>query len=846
MRTSFFTICATNYIALARVLMRGIARHHPDAARHVILLDEPQVDLSHDNFELILARELTLPDFESFTFRYDISELSTAIKPYAFLELFRRGFEACIFLDPDIAVYAPLDDALDALSGVGQAALTPHRLTPGIRTGWPDDRDLLQVGAYNLGFLTARQTPQVVAMLEWWGKRLERECLVALDRGLFVDQKWVDLWPSFCPHTTILRHPGYNVAYWNLGERKVERSDRGHLANGEPLVFFHFSGVVPRDARIFSKHQDFFTPANIGDADQLLQSYRREVLDSGHAELEGIACRYSCFENGVAIPSFARALFRRNETLFPDPYRTVFQTLQKPSGEIAPNPGGVVSVAAHELWQLRKDLQHVFPMDSLQSQLDFSEWFARHGCAEEHLDPEFAKPVAERLEKIAPSGPRTRSWPSFSSIVRRALALYRRSSSLQRMWQSMPVRLRGTSRKLILRLAYRAASPSPPTPTGALPHGVDDLQPGALLVGYPKAEMGVGQALRGLAQACREAPIPFGVFDFGLNLPLRQQDDTLTGDITWSASFACNILCVNADQWPVAHATLGKEFFARRYNILRPFWELARLPSPWAFTLSGLQEIWAPTRFVAKAFASAVSCPVELIPVPVVVKLDNRLQRASFGLPKRRFLFLFFFDFASFITRKNPEGVIKAFKHAFPNGTDDVGLVIKVHGGAAGGDRRTWLAEQAADPRISIIDQTLPREQVGTLMKLSDCFVSLHRSEGFGLGMAEAMALGKPVIGTDYSGNTDFLTEETGFPVAYRLVPVAPGAYPGSEDQVWAEPDIEHASWLMRRIVAGDDNVVERIEAGRRYMAEHHSPAAVGLKCRERLAQLGLVPPTRQ
>src|SRR5262249_53406809 len=153
------------------------------------------------------------------------------------------------------------------------------------------------------------------------------------------------------------------------------------------------------------------------------------------------------------------------------------------SGEIAPNPGGVVSVAAHELWRLRKDLQQAFPMDSVQSQLDFAEWFARHGCAEEHLDPEFARSVAERLEKIGLSGPRTRSWPSFSSIVRRALALYRRSSSLQRMWQSLPVRLRGTSRKLILRLAYRAASPSPPTPPGASPHSVDSLQPGALLVG---------------------------------------------------------------------------------------------------------------------------------------------------------------------------------------------------------------------------------------------------------------------------------------------------------------------------------------------------------------------------
>jgi len=352
--------------------------------------------------------------------------------------------------------------------------------------------------------------------------------------------------------------------------------------------------------------------------------------------------------------------------------------------------------------------------------------------------------------------------------------------------------------------------------------------------------MGIGQALRGLAQACREASVPFGVFDFGLNHSARQADDSLAGDITRSADFNCNVVCVNADQWPIARVTLGEDFFALRYNILRPFWELAKLPSPWAFTLSGLREIWAPTRFVASAFASAVSCPVEIIPVPVLVKIDTSLRRASFGLPERRFLFFFSFDFASFVTRKNPEGVVAAFKRAFPSRAENVGLVIKAHGSGAFADRRAWLAEQAADSRIVVIDRTMQRGEVDTLMSLTDCFVSLHRSEGFGFGMAEAMALGKPVIGTDYSGNTDFLTEETGFPVSYGLVAVPPGAYPGYEDQVWADPDLEHAAWLMRHVLANSAIAAERAAAGRRFMEVNHSAEAVGRKCRERLARLGL------
>src|SRR5450755_4676581 len=165
MRTAFFTICAANYIAFARVLMRGVARHHPDTARYVVLVDEHPADLSDDDFEVILARDLPLPEFDSFCFRYDITELCTAIKPYAILELFKRSFDGCIYLDPDVAVYGALDDALDALSGDGQAALTPHRLTPSAETGWPQDRDLLRVGAYNLGFLAVRRTSQVIKII---------------------------------------------------------------------------------------------------------------------------------------------------------------------------------------------------------------------------------------------------------------------------------------------------------------------------------------------------------------------------------------------------------------------------------------------------------------------------------------------------------------------------------------------------------------------------------------------------------------------------------------------------------------------------------------------------------
>src|SRR6185369_12515467 len=379
MRSAFFTICTNNYIAYARTLLQGVAAHHPDAARFLILADEPRVDLAQDSFEVILARDLTVPEFDNFSFRYSVVELCTALKPYAFLELFQRDFDACIYLDPDIAVFAPLSAALAALSE-GQAVLTPHRLTPQTGSAWPTDRQLLQVGAYNLGFLALRHTPDVVGNVAWWANQLERGCVVNLQESLFVDQKWMDLWPSFCEGTKILRHPGYNVAYWNLGERKVEKCSGGYQVNGAPLVFFHFSGVMPDRRDILSTFNDYFSAANIGDANDLLQAYITKLEINGYNEQKGIVCAYSLFANGLLIPPFARPLFRRYEASFPDPRRSVYSALQSPAAGTA---GAKFTVAAEELWRLRQDLQQAFDIETPEGQQGYADWFVETAAREE-------------------------------------------------------------------------------------------------------------------------------------------------------------------------------------------------------------------------------------------------------------------------------------------------------------------------------------------------------------------------------------------------------------------------------------------------------------------------------
>lgn len=175
-------------------------------------------------------------------------------------------------------------------------------------------------------------------------------------------------------------------------------------------------------------------------------------------------------------------------------------------------------------------------------------------------------------------------------------------------------------------------------------------------------------------------------------------------------------------------------------------------------------------------------------------------ERAALGLAPDATVFLFMFDFRSFASRKNPEAVVQAFLTAFPDPEDEVRLVVKTQGGDAAPIPWRRLSALCRDPRIELRDVSLDRTDLLDLMAAADCFVSLHRSEGFGRGPAEAMLMGKPVIVTGYSGTTDFATPDCAYVVGYRLVPVGVGEYPGAEGQTWADADIAQAARAMRRV----------------------------------------------
>lgn len=292
---AFFTICSKNFLAHARVLYNSVRQHYPKTRFFVILCDRVDglFDTTKEPFEFIFLEDLNLSNIDEMAHRYSITEFNTAVKPFAFLHLMSRlHIGSVVYLDPDLFFVDKMEELDRMLHEGAEAVVTPHILQPAESDEIHDGKMLL-FGIYNLGFLALRNTPSVITFLQWWGRRLERHCIIRLEEGLFVDQKWADLLPAFVSGTRILHHPGYNVAYWNLPQRKIVRKGARWYANGEPLRFVHFSGNKLDDVKVFSRHSQQVTIDNIGDLRELLDTYRREVYHQGHEFYRTLPYAYS-------------------------------------------------------------------------------------------------------------------------------------------------------------------------------------------------------------------------------------------------------------------------------------------------------------------------------------------------------------------------------------------------------------------------------------------------------------------------------------------------------------------------------------------------------------------------
>ena len=361
------------------------------------------------------------------------------------------------------------------------------------------------------------------------------------------------------------------------------------------------------------------------------------------------------------------------------------------------------------------------------------------------------------------------------------------------------------------------------------------LQLGLNVTGWFRADLGLGESARCMARAADAAGLPLALVDLKLPCKNPLSDDTFAARLQPGNPYPVNVFHVDPPAMRDLDHHHGAGFRRGKYNIGYWAWELPEFPDAWINYAFYCDEVWAPSHFAAEAIAQKVPVPVLTMPHAISFARPAGDCRAKFGLPADNFLFLFLYDLNSYSERKNPAAVLEAFRRSGLAG-QGAALVIKVQNTAGNpADFEKLRAAAAALPGTTLLTRTLTRTEVYELEMACDCFVSLHRSEGFGLAVAESMYLGKPVISTDWSGTAEFVTAANGCPVRCATVTLDRNHGPYAKGQVWAEPDIDHAAWWMRSLVQ-DRSLGARLgAAARATIEEQFSPAAIGARYRRRL-----------
>jgi len=392
---AFFTIASNNYLAQVQTLFSSVRTAHPESKRILILLGPQPNFIDSFSFDIINVTSLNIEHFADMATRYSVMECSTAVKPSAFLYFFDTlQFNNIVYLDPDIFVYARLDLVTSLFASNYDIILTPH-ITSYIDDGYiPNELSFSQSGQYNLGFLAARATEEVKGYMAWWARRLVTHAGSDPKSGTFTDQKWCDSIPSFLTNYFILKHNGYNVAYWNMYQRPLTNCDDVWHVGSDLLVFFHFSGISFFDDTLISKHQNRLVWSNIGLYQTLFIEYRRLLLLHNWTtqRLEpyifdyvgDMSCKISPIIRSLynhMYPTVQWIDFSSQKQFLEDMCHTIpfsQRGLEKPLNQLQ-----------YFIYINRLDLQLQFVINNVKDRERFHLWFERIGSAEYELSDEF-------------------------------------------------------------------------------------------------------------------------------------------------------------------------------------------------------------------------------------------------------------------------------------------------------------------------------------------------------------------------------------------------------------------------------------------------------------------------
>jgi len=637
---------------------------------------------------------------------------------------------------------------------------------------WPTSADLLAAGSYNPHLVAVGR--EATRFLDLW-ERLAADPRTASD-------SWLDLAASRLPHGTVAS-ASLLVSAWTGPSAQISQTTDGALeVDGNRALAVDLTGLDPDSPWLLDAHA----------------GTRPRILLSAHPSLARLAEQYA-----VGIRS--------------DPARP-----PRGAGDVVTSVGVTVHPQLRAVFRTALDTSPTRSIDSLP----------------DPFDPDHADELTTWL--VQPEG-------SDLGLGRYLASVYTSRPDLRTVYPGVPGehvnaflgwvdrhgRHEAAYSATLIDLALGALGGVEPSPVpNAVRHAPRE---GVNVVGYLRAELGVGESARLMLDALTAGGIPHATASVDRLLQSRQGASFTAAPV--AVPFDTTLLCVNADMTPTVAASVPS-LLERSYRIGMWYWEVEDFPASQHEAFRHVDEVWVATDFVRRAIEPHSPVPVRTItpPLPQMRVAVDR-SRADLGLPERPF-FLFSFDYLSTVERKNPWGLVDAFAAAFAPGEGPL-LVIK----SINADRRPDQAERlrlrvAGSPDILLLEDYLDAQDRDALVALCDCYVSLHRSEGLGLTMAEAMALGKPVIATAYSGNLQFMTEANSFLVPWTPTSIPAGCEPYPAGGAWADPDLEAAARLMRTVASDPELAAARGRQAADDLRTLHSPEIAGRRVAARLAEL--------
>jgi glycosyltransferase involved in cell wall biosynthesis len=736
-----------------RVLSDSLRASHPSAEVTVLVLDAGAGDRDGEELRIVSPDVLGLPDdlFVKLAMACTASELAATLMPRLVRLLLEQGAPAVVAIGAETEVFGALDEVVELATAHGVVLVS--------RTDGPLPDDGLQpdAGEMRMAGPFAQEFVAVGAggstFVRWW---CERQEAAALSRsGADSAGPWTtDVAAVFSVHT--LHDPGAGVSAWNLHSRDLRATDDGYEVAGAPLRWFDFGGYSPDAPHLLSTAFDR-PRVRLGDAPPLAR-----LCDEHGARLR--AAGYT-----EAAPRYAYGALADGRQIDTRMRRMYVRGLHDATEEGKPEPPSPFAAAGAG---------------------EFVGWVT------EPVAPPPAPLVSRYLVRVREEDPVLREL--YPCIAGEGAEAYLGALRAEGNPFDVPDWLLPTEEDLVELMWRRWRA----RPRGPRPQGVN-------VVGYVTAVLGVGHVARAFSSLLDAAGVPKAVV--ANRETMSQKSVAFETRRAGDAAYDVNLLCVNADHTELLAQQLGPEFFGGRRTIGVWAWELEDFPSSSVSAFDLVDEVWVASDFELESIAPVAPKPVRKHPPPVIVPpAPTDVSRAQLGLPDDRFVFLFVYDFLSTAERKNPVGLINAYARAF--GPDD-GAVLLLK--SINGDQRMEQFERvrrAAEGRPDVIvrDAYLPPELQNALLGHCDAYVSLHRSEGFGLDLAGAIGLGKPVIATGYSGNLEYMDHDTAYLVDYDLVPVGPGNDPYPPESCWASPNLDHAAALMRSVVERPDEARER------------------------------------